>query len=71
MLLFLLSVYFVWIQLKNKEELKQKIKSSEKECRCLQEKNNKLEAENEIVKTRIETVLKDNEDYAAKKVSIP
>lgn len=55
-------------QLQNKEELKQKFKVAQKECRCLQEKNKNLDEQNENLKTRLSVILEDNEHYAAQKV---
>lgn len=69
-LLSLIIVFsFVCIQLKNRDELKQKFKNAEQKCQCLQETNKNLEFECEKFKMRVETVLKDNEDYATQKVS--
>lgn len=55
-------------QLKTREDLKQKFNATERECRCLQEKNRQLEKENDAFKSKVEVVLKDNEHYVSQKV---
>lgn len=60
--------HFVLIQLRNRGELKQKLKMMEKECNCLTDKNNLLQTENENLKSCMEVSRKDNEQYAAQKV---
>lgn len=42
---------------------------TERKCKCLEEKNKNLATENENVKSRFAIILKDNEHYAAQKVS--
>lgn len=61
---------FVLLKKREREELKRKNKICEKQCKCYEEKNKKLEDICEELKIKVSIFVKDNEEYAAHKVRI-